>query len=240
MYDQPVSVFKWTVACQPQGSLGARRLIFKGTATPNLDRHIWIIGGRVTQDQWEAADALLRDWWRRAREGQHAHHEAAKLLRRTHYWLAVPVIVITTAVGTTAFATLASRLTAAQAAWLGALSMLAAVLTAIQTHLRCSEKAEKHKYLGGQYGAIRRRIEAVLSLPRDERGRPREIVDQICGSLDAIGGEGDEVSSRVFRRTLKHLKDKDGQASGEVLPRVRQTPARTGEQTPDVESPLGT
>lgn len=58
-----------------------------------------IFSPSVTPEEWGPVDDLLRGWLRRAREGQHSHHEAGKLFRLANYWLAVPVIVITTGLG---------------------------------------------------------------------------------------------------------------------------------------------
>jgi hypothetical protein len=162
----------------------------------------------VTPEEWGPVDDLLRKWLHRAREGQHSHHEAGKFFRRANYWLAVPVIVITTALGTASFATITTTLSGAAKVGFGLLSMLAAVLAALQTHFRYAEKAEKHKNIGARYGGIRRRIEAVLSLPYDQRGKPAELVDEIRNKLDTISGDGDVVSRRIFERTRRGLATK--------------------------------
>jgi endonuclease/exonuclease/phosphatase (EEP) superfamily protein YafD len=167
----------------------------------------------VTQDDWAAGERLLREWLRRAREGQHSHHDAGKSFRRANYWLAVPIIIIMTSLGTAAFATISSQLTEVGRLWFGALSILAAVLAALQTHFRYAEKAEKHKNLGAQYGAIRRHIEAVLSLPYPERGKQADVLDEIRYKLDAISADGDEVSRRIFERTQERLAYKDRAAA---------------------------
>jgi hypothetical protein len=163
----------------------------------------------MAHENWTMGDRLLREWLRRAREGQHSHHNAGKFFRRVNYWLAVPIIVITTSLGTAAFATISSRLTDAGRLWFGALSILAAVLAALQTHFRYAEKAEKHKNLGAQYGGIRRQIEAILSLPYSQRGRQSDVLDEIRYKLDAISSEGDVVSRRIFKRTQEQLMSKD-------------------------------
>jgi hypothetical protein len=167
----------------------------------------------VTQEHWAAGDELLRTWLRRAREGQHSHHEAGKYFRRANYWLAIPVIVITTTLGTAAFATINTQLAGAGKIWFGLLSMSAAVLAALQTHLRYAEKAEKHKSVGAQYGGIRRRIEAILSLPPDQRAKQADIIEELRQKLDSISSEGDVVSRRIFERTQKRLASKDRKRS---------------------------
>lgn len=163
----------------------------------------------MDDEGWAKAEVLLRDWLRRAREGQHSHYEAGKFFRRANYWLAVPVVLITTTLGTAAFASVAAETGDGGKIWFGALSMLAAALATLQTHFRYAEKAEKHKTLGAEYGNIRRRVEALLSLPLSQRGQQREVLDEIRNQFDAISAEGDVVSRRIFRRTERRLARRD-------------------------------
>jgi hypothetical protein len=165
---------------------------------------------------WESAEELLSKWLRRAREGQHSHHEAGKALKRANYILAIPIIVITTGLGTAAFATLTTQLAGAWKVTFGALSIVAAVLSTLQTHMRYAERAEKHKALGAQYGNVRRRIESILATPRGEREDRRATLDEIRARVDALSSEGDVVPRRIFAKTLKRLDDRDRARSKET------------------------
>ncbi|GEP61953.1 SLATT domain-containing protein [Reyranella soli] len=64
-----------------------------------------------------------------------AHAMNADKLERWHYWLGVPVVILTTIVGTTAFASLSDlgNTRVLIAVGTGALSVSAAVLAALQT-----------------------------------------------------------------------------------------------------------
>lgn len=172
----------------------------------------------MNEKRWEDAEALLRTWLRRTRAGQHSHHEAGKAFRRADYWLKIPILVITTALGTAAFATVTANVSAGAKLCFGVFSILAAVLASLQVHLRYAERAERHRNLGARYGAIRRRIEALLVVPADARGDPSEVLDQIRGKLDAIADEGEAVSRRVWDRTCARLAAQD---------RLAREPART-------------
>ena len=163
----------------------------------------------LAEQEWEGTEALLRTWLRRAREGQHIQHEAGKRFRRAHYVLAVPVVVLTTVLGTATFATITSKVSDATKAIFGALSLLAAALAALQLHLRYLERAEKHKNLGAQYGKIRRDIETVLALPRVSRGETKTVLADVQSQLDRISSEGDAVSRRIYQKTLKRLAARD-------------------------------
>ena len=49
---------------------------------------------------------LLMSWRRRLRETQFSHYESGKPLSHAIYWLGIPVVVLSTFVGTSVFATL--------------------------------------------------------------------------------------------------------------------------------------
>ena len=169
-------------------------------------------------DHWREAEHLLHEWLHRARLGQHSHHEAGKHYRRVNYWFALPIVVVTTTMGTAAFATLAAHASANWTIVFGVASIAVAVLAALQTHLGYAERAEKHKNLGAQYGVVRRCIEAVLAVPYDGRGRPADVLDRIRQALDAIGDDSDPVPRRIFERTLRRL---DGSQLTREAPRIQ-------------------
>ncbi len=107
---------------------------------------------------------LLNDWHRRVRESQHAHYEASKSLSGSHYWLGCPVVILSTFTGTSVFATLTSQPHLYFKIFVGIVSVLAAVLAAIQTLFKFSERSEKHRSVAVRYGAIRRDIEYLISM----------------------------------------------------------------------------
>ncbi|MEU8607136.1 SLATT domain-containing protein [Actinoplanes sp. NPDC048791] len=170
----------------------------------------------MSDPAWDSAEELMRTWLQRAREGQHSHHEAGKLLKRANYALAVPIIVITAGLGTAAFATIATQLSGGWKVAFGVLGIAAAVLSTLQTHMRYAERAEKHKNLGAQYGVIRRKLETILATPREEREDRRAVLDEVRSKFDALSGEGDVVSRRIFDRTIKRLAERDRQRSKQL------------------------
>jgi hypothetical protein len=67
---------------------------------------------------------------------------------RLNYLLGVPVVVLTTFVGTSVFATLQEDVNTSLRILVGAVSVFAAVLASLQTFLRYPERAEKHRIAG--------------------------------------------------------------------------------------------
>jgi hypothetical protein len=158
----------------------------------------------------EQSESLLRTWLRRARYSQDSNYAQGHVYLRANYFLAVPVIVITTVLGTAAFASLQTQVASLGVKLsVGVLSIVAAVLAALQTHFKYSQRAEKLKNLGARYGDIRREIEEVLSLPVADSSAASKILDDIRKKFDAVASEGDLVSSRVWKRTVRSLERKD-------------------------------
>ena len=158
---------------------------------------------------WSLAEPLLRDWLRRARESQHSHHEAGKFCLAANYWLSVPVVVITTILGTTAFASIQREVSGRLKIAFGAVSMVAAVLSGLQIHFQFGRRSASHKSLGARYGNIRREIEELLALPASQRGDPKKALGRIRSRTDALSSEGYVVSRKIFEQTIRDLAKRD-------------------------------
>ena len=105
--------------------------------------------GQIPQDPWTSVQPLLEQWLRRARENQLQHWESARHYENLNYSLGIPVVVLSTTVGTTVFATLQKQVRLSVQVTVGAVSVLAAVLAGLQTFLRFSERAERHRSVAG-------------------------------------------------------------------------------------------
>ena len=76
---------------------------------------------------------LLREWSTRAGASADAHYELCTRLSRANLRFGVPVVVLTTFVGTSVFATLQHHVNIALRITVGMVSVLAAVLASLQT-----------------------------------------------------------------------------------------------------------
>jgi hypothetical protein len=151
----------------------------------------------------KSLEQLLADWRRRARESQFAHYEAVKPLVRANTSFGVVAVVLSTFVGTSLFATLESQSTSSFRLLIGFISVLAAVLSSLQTFLRYSERAEKHRAAGARFGSLRREIELVQAKgpPYDEAR-----IETLREKLDSISSEAPEISEIVWKKTEALLK----------------------------------
>jgi hypothetical protein len=150
------------------------------------------------------AERVLGDWYRRARESQFAHYTAASryaILSRT---LGIPSIALSAAAGTALFATL-QRDTASfdLRLALGLVSVLAAVLAALQTFLGFGERADRHREAGSAYGSVRREIEQHRAVPPRTVESLDAVMTRLRGRLDTIAEKAPEVPDRSWNRARK-------------------------------------
>ena len=105
--------------------------------------------------------SLLEEWYVRVVTTQRAHYLSAEHFGARRYWLGVPAVILSTLVGTSVFATVQKQPDVRFQIAVGLASVLAAVLTSLQTLLGYSERAEKHRITGARYGAIGRELESL-------------------------------------------------------------------------------
>ena len=151
---------------------------------------------------------LIVTWLRRARDAQLSHYAVADLLARRNLWMGVPVIVLTAAVGASAFASVLSELVPVWAKIIaGAASVLAAVLASLQTFFKYSERAERHKTFAAKYGAVRRELE---SLHASDRGSiDANTIDALRDTLDNLAEDAPAVPAEIFERIQSAERNSD-------------------------------
>jgi hypothetical protein len=158
-----------------------------------------------------STEALIDDWYRRARESQFAHFLATEPLVRANFRLGLPVVLFSTLVATSVFASLETAVSLGVRIAVGLVSISAAILSALQTFLRFEERAEKHRAAGGQYGALRRELEQIRAI-----GPPYDVdaLSRIREEFDSVSNQAPAISARVWTRTEATLKSREQQKVG--------------------------
>lgn len=145
------------------------------------------------------ARALVLNWIRRSRDSQFRHYAMADWLTARGKRLGLALIAVTAITGTSAFLSLvATGASPALRVAIGVTSMSAAVLASLQTFLRYSERAELHRRTGAQYGAVRRRLEAIHAAD-PWHGDLRDIT-LARDELDHIAQSAPQLPRRFFAR----------------------------------------
>jgi hypothetical protein len=162
---------------------------------------------KARQTRWTSEQSkLLADWGHRANAAQHAHYFLAARLKRSNLWLGIPTVVLSAVVGTSLFATLAQEggsFPLTLRVVIGTLSVLAAVLAALQTFLRFSERSEKHVVAGDWYAAIARHIDELLAFPSERRGDPKDVLDTIRKEMNKASQSYPEMGESIWHAMAK-------------------------------------
>ena len=153
---------------------------------------------------WDShLEGLLSDWHTRAWAAQIAHYRVASRLRGYNVWLGLPVVIFTTAVGTSLFATLNQpdlemwlRIT------VGCISVVAAILAGIQTFLSFAKRADQHAVAADWYASIRRKIEQQANTPRKGRSDPKKFLDEIRKDMNTVGSQFPEIGERMWAQVV--------------------------------------
>jgi protein-S-isoprenylcysteine O-methyltransferase Ste14 len=100
----------------------------------------------------------LKEWQGNFQIFLRGHYDAANRCERLNLWFGIPVVVLSTLVGTSIFSALGLESAPPWAKILvGCVSLLVAILAALQTFLRYSERGEKHRIAGASFAALHKR-----------------------------------------------------------------------------------
>jgi hypothetical protein len=149
---------------------------------------------------------LLRDWDRRAAASAETHYNHAARLSSRNIHLGVPVVALSTFVGTSVFATLQEDVNTYFRILVGGISVTAAVLASLQTFLRFAERAERHRVAADRWSAIRREIAQMLALHPTylaSRGDPQKYLDGLRRRMDQVAGQAPEMGERLWSLAME-------------------------------------
>jgi hypothetical protein len=166
-----------------------------------------------TKVAWDdGLERLYDSWHRRVAAAEHGHRLMADRLRRRYLLLGIPVVIFTTLVGTSAFASMqnasANSITTENAnsdmvlLIVGAISVLAAVLSSLQTFLRYATRAEGHRIAALRYETLRREMAETAALPRELRGQPDRTLDTVRNRMDRYAKESPTIGERMWTGEL--------------------------------------
>ncbi len=164
-------------------------------------------GPRAVWD--DGVEDLLRAWHRRVAAAERGHRIMSDRMRRRQLGLGIPVVVLTTAVGTSVFASFGEADAGPLLVVAGSVSLLAAVLSSLQTFLRYSTRWEGHRIAAIRYETLRRDIAEALAIPRQARGDPVKQLDSVRQRMDRYAKESPAVGERLWAQMTAefHLSD---------------------------------
>jgi hypothetical protein len=158
---------------------------------------------------------LLRSTHDAAAVSQDANYAIATRLGKYNIWFGVPVVALSTLVGTSVFATLQENVQTSLRILVGFVSVLTAVLASLQTFLRFQERGEKHRAAAEHWSQIRRETKQMLALHPDylaERTDPKTYLDTLREKMDRVSAQSPEIGAREWTLAYKRLR-----SSGQLL-----------------------
>jgi len=153
---------------------------------------------------------LLRRRERLAWAAQHAYFERAGILGKLNYWIGVPVVIVTAIAGSAIVANNSGKNPIP--AWIGVITVSAAVLASLQTFFRFGERAAFSAVAGARYARLRRRIEDCLAAPAAEIPQRLEEIRKL---EDDAGEQSPPLGERRWLRWQEF-------ARGSTLPSTRE------------------
>ena len=147
----------------------------------------------------DEVEDLYSSWHRRVAAAEYGHRIMSDRMRTRHLALGIPVVVLTTAVGTSVFASLQGpSVPTAAAITVGACNLLAAILSSLQTFMRYSLRSDGHRIAAIRYETLRRDMAEVLVLPREARADPAKELDSVRSRLDRYAKESPLIGQRLW------------------------------------------
>ena len=149
---------------------------------------------------------LLRHWRYRAHRVQIGHYEAGRRYDVLNLWLGIPSIVLSTIVGSAVFASLAEPSHGIPITILvGLLSVSTAVLTGLQTFLKYSELAERHKVAGARFADIKHQIELVATFQKANVSELKSRLKEIEARWEQVREESPNIPPTIWDRIEKKM-----------------------------------
>lgn len=149
----------------------------------------------------------LEQWLNGVRISHMAHNRAAAHNTKMHKALGIPVVIVTTAVGTSVFSSLGQQeQNTALIIVTGLMSLTAAVLSTLQTFLGYSTNAERHKISAVKYGMLRRELEQFLEDPEESKTVLKEFTESFRIRWDAVDQESIPVPEKIHEQALAQIK----------------------------------
>jgi hypothetical protein len=149
---------------------------------------------------------LLRGWLLHAHKGRDRHDLAARRCDQRRYLLGIPATIAAAIVGTSTFAALQACPDRLLQLVVGALAIIAAILTSLQTFLDLGARAERHRLAGVRYKAIIRQLEQ-LGIGTLKAGLDAPAVTELRERLDALEEEMPVVPPGIYDQVEYKYRD---------------------------------
>ena len=155
-------------------------------------------------------EKIVSKWLKRASRIQNRHYDASASLMRWHYGTGAPLVVLSVIEGSSLLLKVSEVdfvTDTAAAIVTGFIGLLVAVLAAMQAFMSFETRSRLHYDAGVKYGAIKRKLEAVISsAPSGEH--VASTLDTLAPEWDSLAEESPPIPHSVWQRAER--RDKNG------------------------------
>jgi hypothetical protein len=157
------------------------------------------------------ADELLNTWRKRARVAQIGHYRSAVKLENHHRRWGIGVVGLNAAVGTAVFASLSETV---DVTWVkilvGVVSVVAAILSGIQTFERAGERAEVHRQAATQFSALQREVELYQAKGENREPPVNAFLEKFNERYVQLVKEAPTADEKLHREAKRQVKEEEG------------------------------
>jgi len=144
-----------------------------------------------------------------------AHQQAAVKYERSGRWLGAATVIATTMVGTSLFADAGSDLSTGWKVGAGILSLVAAILSAVQGTLKFSELAALHRSAAQHYGPLRREVEEMLAEGGAGANLSQARITDLRKRWDEVDADSPSVPQKLYDKVVASLQRSPTPAKGD-------------------------
>jgi len=147
--------------------------------------------------------SLMHRWQKDIRMYQIAHLRTSARSSTAGRLLGLIVTIFSVIVGTSIFASLNSSNSQAILITVGVISLVATVISGVNSFLNYGERTERHQAAGIKYGSLRRRIDECLATMTDDQ--LKEEIKTIRSAVDQLEQESPVIPQKYIDEATRHI-----------------------------------
>lgn len=150
-----------------------------------------------------SAKDLLTKWVIRAQINIRAHYNSAEIFQHRHYYLGIPLIVLTVIISSDAvFSIIGKEVFHGQLIY-KVITVVSVILASFQTFFSFEGKMNRHNATAARYGAVSRKIEKLLSEPNFIT---KDEIDEIERLINEAVKDSPKPPKRIFKEAEKYAQ----------------------------------
>lgn len=161
-------------------------------------------------------EILIKDEGEKAFGYAWLHNKSELIYSKFENYISLPVIILSTLTGFFSASSTSIFPNFDSSILLGAISIGVGVLNTIGTKFAFSKRAEGHRIASIHYGKLYRFINIELSLPRNERMNPNEMLKVIRTDIDRLK----ETAPAIPESIIKLFNEKFEHETGIAVPEI--------------------